>query len=98
MDNLTSTITVITGAVTISSAAIGLYVKAKLAESENRLVSRLNGIYIRTSECKAQKDVTCQLQASISEEIEYNRHWRRWAGNVLVALGLKAGVDTSGMP
>ncbi|MDZ7637126.1 MAG: hypothetical protein U5J83_02545 [Bryobacterales bacterium] len=90
-DNL---LQVIVPAIGLVSGLIGAYVglqnrallaevRQELAELENRIITRINGTYVRSSECKLREEA---LESRMQVLVERNEK-RKAAGNPPAAFG-----------
>jgi len=55
--------------VSLQSRALLAEVRRELAEQENRIISRLNGLYVRSAECQLREENVHMRLDSIAEEI-----------------------------
>ena len=55
--------------VSLQNRALLAEVRKELAEQENRIISRLNGLYVRSAECRLREDNVHMRLDSIAEEI-----------------------------
>jgi len=55
--------------VSLQNRALLAEVRKELAEQENRMISRLNGLYVRSAECRLREDNVHMRLDSIAEEI-----------------------------
>jgi CHASE1-domain containing sensor protein len=55
--------------VSLQNRALLAEVRKELAEQENRIISRLNGLYVRSSECQLREENVHMRLDSITEEI-----------------------------
>jgi hypothetical protein len=53
----------------LQNRALLAEVRKELAEQENRIISRLNGLYVRSAECRLREDNVRMRLDSIAEEI-----------------------------
>jgi hypothetical protein len=45
-------------------------VRKELAELENRIITRINGTYVRTGECKLREDLVHERLAALAEDMK----------------------------
>jgi len=55
--------------VSLQNRALLAEVRKELAEQESRIISRLNGLYVRSAECRLREDNVHMRLDSIAEEI-----------------------------
>ena len=55
--------------VSLQSRALLAEVRKELAEQENRIISRLNGLYVRSAECQLREENVHMRLDAITEEI-----------------------------
>ena len=55
--------------VSLQNRALLAEVRKELAEQENRMISRLNGLYVRSAECRLREENVHVRLDSIAEEI-----------------------------
>lgn len=70
--------------VSLQNRALLAEVRAELAETENRVVLRINGNYVRTAECLARKETTQAKIDSLTQELHGLMRGQRLAsgGNI----------------
>jgi hypothetical protein len=56
--------------VSLQNRALLAEVRRELAELENRIITRINGTYVRTGECKLREELVHERFASIFEELK----------------------------
>jgi hypothetical protein len=59
--------------VSLQSRALMAEVRKELVEQENRIISRLNGMYVRSAECRLRQDNVHMRIDSIVDEIRRAR-------------------------
>jgi hypothetical protein len=56
--------------VSLQNRALLAEVRKELAELENRIITRINGTYVRAGECKLREDLVHERLAAIAEEMK----------------------------
>jgi hypothetical protein len=54
----------------LQNRALLAEVRKELAELENRIITRINGTYVRAGECKLREELVHERIAAISEEMK----------------------------
>ena len=55
--------------VSLQNRALLAEVRKELAELENRIITRINGTYVRAAECKLREELVHERMATITEEL-----------------------------
>lgn len=58
--------------VALQSRALLAEVRKELAELENRIITRINGTYVRSGECKLREELVHERLAELSAEVKRN--------------------------
>ena len=56
--------------VSLQNRALLAEVRKELAELENRIIARINGTYVRSSECKLREDLVHERLTAIAEAVK----------------------------
>lgn len=54
----------------LQNRALLAEVRKELAELENRIISRINGTYVRAGECKLREELVHERLATLGEELK----------------------------
>lgn len=58
--------------VSLQNRALLAKVRQELAELENRIITRINGTYVRAGECKLREELIHERLGMIAEELKRN--------------------------
>ncbi|QOY88200.1 hypothetical protein [Paludibaculum fermentans] len=56
--------------VSLQNRALLAEVRRELAELENRIITRINGTYVRRSECELREELVHERLAAIADEVK----------------------------
>jgi hypothetical protein len=66
----------------LQNRALLAEVRKELAELENRIITRINGTYVRAGECKLREELVHERIAAIIEELKNKNAASLYAGGV----------------
>jgi hypothetical protein len=58
--------------VSLQNRALLAEVRKELAELENRIITRINGTYVRAGECRLREELIHERLSAIAEELKRN--------------------------